>query len=166
LINLDEAGRKLMPSDNFNEQGQINNKTPLKSMEGKVQLPDFDTLRRMSKHDPAGLEHLRQTLCQQVIDGAPQRAQRRLSGLMFQIDAKRSLAKDNLQACESISHMMNESLTRMQLLLKDLRTMQSTCMALSETSLPSTPDATTCGAHKTSAKIIPFTRNTEALSQR
>jgi hypothetical protein len=166
LINLDEAGRKLMPSDNFNEQGQINNKPPLKSIEGKVQLPDFDTLRRMSTHDPAGLEHLRKTLCQQVIDGAPQRAQRRLSGLMFQIDAKRSLAKDNLQACESISHMMNESLTRMQLLLKDLRTMQSNCMALSETSLPSTPNAATGGAHKISAKIIPFTRNTEALSQR
>ena len=149
-----------MPSDNFNEPTRTNNKTLLKSMEGKVQLPDFDTLRRMSRDDPAGLEHLRQTLCQQVIDGAPDRAQRRLSGLMFQIDARRSLAKDNLQACESISHMMNDSLTRMQLLLKDLRTMQSKCMALSETSLPGTPNAATCGAHKTSAKIIPFMRNT------
>ena len=146
-----------MPNDNFNEQSRIVNKAPLKSMKGKVQLPDFDTLRRMSMHDPASLEHLRQTLCQQVIDSAPQRTQRRLRGLMFQIEMRRSLAKDNLQACESISHMMYESLSRMQLLLKDLRTMQSNCIALSETSLPSYPNAATHGARTTSAKIIPFT---------
>ncbi|MBR9805149.1 DUF3135 domain-containing protein [bacterium] len=91
-------------------------------------LPDFDTLSQMAKDDPQGLEELRKTLCNRVIDQAPEAAKPRLRGLMFQLDARRQLAKSNLGACQEISKMMHDSLNRMQNLLLDLRAIQREAM--------------------------------------
>ncbi len=74
---------------------------------------------------------------------------------MFQINARRELAKTELQACEDISLMMNESLRRMQAMLKDLRTIQSESILLSTRGyLPGRDEATDAD---TGATIIPFT---------
>ncbi len=97
----------------------------------KLTLPDFDTLRMMAKNDPEGLENLRIALCNKVIDEAPEHAKPRLKGLMFQINSRRSLAASELEACEELSSMMQESLQRMQSMLKDLRSMQSESILLS-----------------------------------
>jgi len=97
----------------------------------KVTLPDFDTLRDMAKHNPEALERLRLALCQKVIDDAPANAKQRLEGLMFHINTRRALAKSNLDATREISNMMNDSLARMQAMLKDLRTVQSESIMLS-----------------------------------
>lgn len=97
----------------------------------QLTLPDFDTLRSMAKNDPEELESLRIALCNKVIDEAPEHAKPRLHGLMFQINSRRSLASSELEACEELSSMMQESLQHMQSMLKDLRTMQSESILLS-----------------------------------
>ena len=123
---------------------------------GKPTLPDFDTLRDLARNDPEGLERLRLALCSKVIDEAPPHAKARLEGLMFQINARRQLAKSEQQACEDISEMMNESLQRMQMMLKDLRTIQSESILLTTRKqfdvdfLDQTPES--------SAVIIPFSK--------
>ena len=76
----------------------------------KLTLPDFDTLRFMAKNDPEELENLRLALCNKVIDEAPDHAKPRLHGLMFQINSRRSLASSEMEACEELSSMMQESL--------------------------------------------------------
>lgn len=93
-------------------------------------LPDFDTLRDMAQNDPDGLESLRVQLCNKVIDEAPEHAKQRLRGLMFQINAKRQIAASNLEAAQSTSKMMSDSLLRMQQMLRDLRQMQSESILL------------------------------------
>ncbi|MGB5324374.1 MAG: DUF3135 domain-containing protein [Pseudomonadales bacterium] len=98
---------------------------------GKPTLPDFDTLRNIARNNPEGLERLRVALCQKVIEEAPEHSRARLEGLMFQINARRKLARTELEACEDISQMMNASLKRMQAMLKDLRTIQSESILLS-----------------------------------
>ena len=94
-------------------------------------LPDFDTLRDMAKNNPEELEALRVALCQKVIDEAPLHARPRLEGLMFHINARRTLAKSELEAARELSNMMNDSLARMQAMLKDLRAIQSESILLS-----------------------------------
>lgn len=109
-----------------------NGKTPISvGANGKPTLPDFDTLRDLARDNPEELENLRIALCQKVIDEAPSHAKHRLEGLLFQINARRSLAKNHLEAAEELSSMMNHSLKRMQDMLRDLRTIQSESILLS-----------------------------------
>ena len=124
-----------------------------KQKPSKTTLPDFDTLREMAKNEPEELERLRIALCHRVIEDAPQHAKRRLEGLLFQINAKRELAKTPLQACEDISAMMLESLQKMQAMLKDLRSMQSESIALSSKKHHAGNDSEQC---LESADILPF----------
>ena len=121
----------------------------------KLTLPDFDTLRFMAKNDPEELENLRLALCNKVIDEAPDHAKPRLHGLMFQINSRRSLASSEMEACEELSSMMQESLQHMQSMLKDLRTMQSESILLSTRRFHAN-DANTHGQEKQTADILPF----------
>lgn len=98
---------------------------------GKPTLPDFDTLRDLARENPEELEKLRMALCQKVIDEAPSHAKPRLEGLLFQINARRSLAKSEMESAKELSSMMNHSLKRMQDMLRDLRTIQSESILLS-----------------------------------
>ena len=122
---------------------------------GRPTLPDFDTLRDLARDDPAGLERLRLALCQKVIDEAPARARPRLEGLMFQINARRQLASTEMEACQDISEMMNESLRRMQAMLKDLRTLQSESILLSTRSHAEQAEMP---ERRQKAKVLPFMR--------
>lgn len=123
----------------------------------KLTLPDFDTLRVMAKNDPEGLENLRIALCNKVIDEAPDHAKPRLQGLMFQINSRRSLAASELDACEELSSMMQESLQRMQSMLKDLRSMQSESILLSTRRFHENGNEDTeQGQEKPTADILPF----------
>ena len=125
----------------------------------KLTLPDFDTLRVMAKNDPEGLESLRIALCNKVIDEAPDHAKPRLKGLMFQINSRRSLAASELEACEELSSMMQESLQRMQSMLKDLRSMQSESILLSTRRFHengSDNDNVKQSQEKPTADILPF----------
>ena len=98
---------------------------------GRPTLPDFDTLRDLARENPEELERLRIALCQKVIDEAPSHAKPRLEGLLFQINARRALAKNHMESAQELSSMMNHSLKRMQDMLRDLRTIQSESILLS-----------------------------------
>ncbi len=117
-------------------------------------LPDFDTLRNLARNDPEALENLRVALCERVIHEAPEHAKPRLRGLMFQINSRRKLARNDLEAAESISEMMNDSLQRMQAMLKDLRTIQSESILLS--TRQGTDEFSAEHERRDTAKIIPF----------
>ncbi len=102
-------------------------------------LPDFDTLRDMARNRPDELEALRIALCEKVIDEAPAHAKQRLKGLMFQINAKRKINESEAEANKELADMMNQSLQRMQGMLKDLRTMQSESILLATRRQPDRP---------------------------
>ena len=116
-----------MDKDKHNTQNLLSHD----AQQSKPTLPDFDTLRDMAKNNPKELEQLRIALCQKVIDEAPAHAKHRLEGLMFHINARRELTNNALEAAADISKMMNDSLARMQAMLKDLRTVQSESILLS-----------------------------------
>ncbi len=120
---------------------------------GKPTLPDFDTLRDLARENPEELERLRLALCQKVIDEAPSHAKPRLEGLLFQINARRALAKSHQEAAQELSNMMNHSLKRMQEMLRDLRTIQSESILLSTRSTEQN-----IMDHGKSADIISFTK--------
>ena len=83
------------------------------------QLPDFDTMLVMAKHNPQGLEQLRQRLVSELIDNAAPAQRRRLEGLQFQIDMERRRAANPLAACVKLSMMMRDSLVRLQQALSE-----------------------------------------------
>ena len=73
------------------------------------QWPTTDELLKLAKENPDALESLRQREIESLISSAPESMQRRLRGLQFQIDAKRSLSKTPMAACVAISQMMFDS---------------------------------------------------------
>ena len=85
------------------------------------QLPDFDTMQTMARHDPDGLERLRLKLVSELIANAEPEQRRRLHGLQFQIDMERRRAANPLAACIRLSSLMRDSLLRMQQVLNEPR---------------------------------------------
>lgn len=80
----------------------------------KKPLPNFERMVEMAKNDPEALERLRLEMVRDAINDAPEEYRQRLHGLQFQIDGKRLLSKNPMQACIEISKMMHESLTEMK----------------------------------------------------
>lgn len=80
-------------------------------------LPEFDVLLQLAQEAPQELERLRLQLAHSTISSAPKQLQKRLHGLQFQIDAKRTLAKTPLLACMQISEMMHQSFEQLRLIL-------------------------------------------------
>ncbi len=71
------------------------------------ELPDFDVLVNMARHNPKALEELRSRLTQQVVEAQPDPTkQQRLRGLAFQIDMKRQKARNPMAATIRLSEMM------------------------------------------------------------
>ena len=77
-------------------------------------LPDFDTLRRMARDNPDGLEALRKKLVAELLDEAGPERRQRLEGLQFRIDMERRRAANPLAATIKLSSMMRDSLLRLQ----------------------------------------------------
>lgn len=89
--------------------------TPL----GEIQLPSFDELMNLARERPEALEEMRQNLCIEVIQSAPNRLKERLEGLQFRIDMERRLAKSAVGACVRISSMMHDSLEELKQALNE-----------------------------------------------
>jgi len=77
-------------------------------------LPSFDELVCLAETQPAEFETLRTLLCNELIEQAPERIQKRLKGLQFTIDMERKKNKPSLSNCQKISNMMSESLQELQ----------------------------------------------------
>ena len=76
-----------------------------------TRLPAFDVLVDMARNDPQGLETLRRSLTEAVIEAAStEHKRKRLQGLQFRIDMERKRAKNQLAATIRISEMMCRSL--------------------------------------------------------
>ncbi len=74
-------------------------------------LPAFEVLVDMARNDPQGLEALRKSLTEAVIDSASNEiTRRRLKGLQFKVDMECEKATTPLAACIRISEMMCRSL--------------------------------------------------------
>lgn len=86
-----------------------------KSMETypHIELPDFDHLVTLANEDPDAFEALREKLCGQVIERAPERSKKRLEGIQFTVDMERQRCRTNVQACLRISEMMQTALVEL-----------------------------------------------------
>ncbi|MCZ6855935.1 MAG: DUF3135 domain-containing protein [Gammaproteobacteria bacterium] len=77
----------------------------------KTRLPAFDVLAEMARNDPEGLETLRRSLTEAVIESASnEQTRKRLKGLQFRVDMERQRASTALLAAIRISEMMCRSL--------------------------------------------------------
>lgn len=76
---------------------------------------DFDYLSQLYQTDPEKFEALRLQEIENVINSAPEKSQKRLRGIQFQIDSTRSIHKNSsMGACIAISNMMHESFTKLR----------------------------------------------------
>lgn len=81
---------------------------------------DFDYLSNLYKTDPKKFEEVRAQEIDKVIQSASPKIQKRLTGLQFQIDAKREIHKDSpMGSCMAISKMMHESFSTLRHHLND-----------------------------------------------
>ncbi len=60
---------------------------------------DFDAWKELAENDPAGFEKARQEMLQATIAAAPEKRQRRLRGLLWQLNIHRSRASNPMAAC-------------------------------------------------------------------
>jgi len=76
--------------------------------------PSFEALVALAKEDPAEFEMLREQLCKQILDQAPEHISRRLKGLQFKINMERQRSKTALRSCLELSKLMNDSLAELE----------------------------------------------------
>ena len=82
---------------------------------------DFDKLSKLFKTDPEKFEEFRKREIEKVIQSAPERTQKRLRGIQFQVDAKREIHKNApYKACMEISNMMHDSFDELRNYLNEL----------------------------------------------
>lgn len=94
-----------------------------------VKLPDFDTLSRLYKEDPAAFESFRRQLLRQAVEGAPRRHRPALEELLLCIEANRQRAATPADAAMGAFQMMRHSVTQLnaawQLGLRSMAELQS-----------------------------------------
>ncbi|VAW60650.1 hypothetical protein MNBD_GAMMA11-364 [hydrothermal vent metagenome] len=85
-----------------------------------VDLPDFNYLKKLAEEDPEELDFLCHFYSRQLIDNAPEKYQKRLNGILFQIEATKRRCKNPLHRCISISKMMMDSFENLQVALTEV----------------------------------------------
>lgn len=88
----------------------------------KIELEfDFEYWVALWESDPVAFEAERKAVLERLIASAPVRLQRRLRGILFEVDAIRSTSASPLKACIRISELMWQSFHKMrQLISEDL----------------------------------------------
>ncbi|MEY4588754.1 MAG: hypothetical protein RL497_830 [Pseudomonadota bacterium] len=84
--------------------------------------PAVDQLLTLAKENPAQLEALRLREVERLIATAPESIQRRLRGLQFQIDCKRTLHSSPMGACIELSQMMFDAVSQLNNALQGMST--------------------------------------------
>ena len=83
---------------------------------------DFDYWRDLAEEHPEQFEEQRKSLIDKTIDTAPQRVQRRLEGLQFQVEARRQVSHSPLGLTVTLSQLMLDSFyNEFQPTLEELR---------------------------------------------
>ena len=91
-----------------------------------MDLPDFDTLKRLAETEPGRLDELLHQQVEALLEGVNPEWQRCLRGLQFRIDCQRRLAKNPMDSCLRISSMMHDSFYNMRCALNTLYLKQDT----------------------------------------
>lgn len=81
-------------------------------------LPEFDDLVTLAQQAPDEFDRLRRRFVTGMVDNASPSAQRRLTGLQFQIDMERRRSISPMAACVRVSQMMHHSLSELTALLR------------------------------------------------
>lgn len=76
-------------------------------------LPSHEEMAALAASDPAGFEQWRAEVVADFIDHVPEKYQRRLNGLQFQIDAIRRTTGNPLGAAVKIQQLMWNSFLRL-----------------------------------------------------
>ena len=82
-------------------------------MNTDVKLPDFDTLSRLYKEDPAVFDAFRRHLLRQAVDKAPRRHRPALEELLLCIEANRQRAATPADAALGAFQMMRQSVSQL-----------------------------------------------------
>ena len=106
------------------------------------QLPDIDVLMTMAKDDPQGLEDLRQRLSLELVEQAPKPYQKRLNGMIFQMDMERRRCNNPMQLCIKASQMMMDSFYQLQQSIEQLN-QESSSIAQPFSNSPNNPSIQT-----------------------
>ena len=75
---------------------------------------DFDYWMELHESDPEAFEQRRAELIHAEIAKSPEHLQRRLKGIQFELDAKRSLSDSPLESCMQMSSQMWNSFDLMR----------------------------------------------------
>lgn len=82
-------------------------------MNTDAKLPDFDTLTRLYREDPAAFESFRRHLLRQAVDEAPGRQRPALEELLLCIEANRQKAATPADAALGAFEMMRQSVNQL-----------------------------------------------------
>ena len=77
-------------------------------------LPEFEELMKLAKENPEELERIRKNAIEDLIQNAPEKHQRRLRGIQFQVDMEREKAKNPMDSCIRISRLMHDSFSKLR----------------------------------------------------
>lgn len=113
---------------------------------------DFESWAELAQNDPEAFEAKRASLMEEVIAQSPSHYQRRLEGIQFQVDSKRRLAKNPIDALQKIYGMMMDKVYNDNGLLDAL---ESLTKAKSRTPLPPTAQV-----KRKQAKVIALKKET------
>ena len=98
-------------------------------MDMNAKLPDFDTLSRLYREDPAAFEAFRRHLLRQAVNEAPRRHRPALEELLSCIEASRQRAATPADAALGAFQMMRQSVNQLnaawQMGLQSIARMQS-----------------------------------------
>lgn len=78
-----------------------------------VNLPDFDVLVALHRHDPEALEAFRRHMLREAVDYAPVEHRQSLEQLVEHIETVRAAAASPMEAAISAFRMMQQSVTRL-----------------------------------------------------
>lgn len=79
-----------------------------------INLPDFDVLVALHRHDPAALEDFRRHVLREAVNEAPPIHRPALEQLLDQIEAARATASSPMDAALIAFRMMQDSVERLQ----------------------------------------------------
>lgn len=107
---------------------------------------DFDAWSELYASDPEAFERQREELIKAEIAKSPESMQRRLKGIQFELDAKRSLCDSPLDSCMQMSTQMWQSFDGMRTRLN----------ALAQPELLTEEELAQLQAPTKQAKVLPF----------
>ncbi len=118
---------------------------------------DFDEWVALAKRDPKAFEQRRLEWCQRFIASAPHDYQRRLSGILFQINMEKRRSANAVDSCIRLSQLMWDKFEELRQELQTLMTTNARRAGFnSNAACDRSQQACHTQGHGQSARIIPL----------